>query len=147
MRIFTFFCLMMILSITQVSAQEQQGRRGLITTSACPYSCRDAGIPKDQCRESRSGDACEVEDFSQPPGHRSVVRVNASAFLQAEPKPANAAQSDNIERRGLVTSSSCPYTCSIAGISAQSCREWRNGDTCYVEDLLQAPGHRSRVSY
>ncbi len=51
------------------------GRRGLITSSACPYTCKMAKIPESQCREWQQGAKCMVEDFGQPAGHRSLIRL------------------------------------------------------------------------
>lgn len=111
----------------------ESGRRGLVTTAPCPYSCKSAGLPAESCREFKDGDKCTVEDFTQPPGHRSLLRL----------PPANAVLSSG--RRGLITSSSCPYDCATANVSAPLCREWTDGEKCYVEDLSQPPGHRSRA--
>ena len=60
----------------------------------------------------------------------------ASEVLAAEPA---------LGKRGLITSSECPFGCRDLGLSRESCREWEAGDLCYVEDLLQAPGHRSMM--
>ena len=147
--------LLIICVMTLVSsalAQSEQGKRGLITTAACPYSCKDAGIEQSQCRESKSGDTCEVEDLSQPPGHRSLVRLNAASTMantaaEQSSNTSNSAELSKTTRRGLVTSSVCPYNCRMARIPENSCRQWQEGDKCFVEDLNQPPGHRSRVSY
>lgn len=52
-----------------------EGRRGLVTSASCPYNCAIAGIPQDNCREWQQGNTCMVEDFMQPAGHRSMLRV------------------------------------------------------------------------
>ena len=123
-------------------------RRGLITSASCPYSCRDAGVPAGMCRQIRIGDVCQIEDFTQPPGHRSMVRVRALEYLKQELAPASGprAQMNLLSgQRGLVTSSSCPYNCRLAGLPRESCREWTDGDKCYIEDMTQPAGHRSRI--
>lgn len=38
-------------------------------------------------------------------------------------------------RRGRLLSQPCPYDCSSAGIAKSSCRDWREGDICFIEDL------------
>jgi hypothetical protein len=35
---------------------------------------------------------------------------------------------------GLVQSRRCPFSCSTQGIAKDHCRDWRQGDTCFVED-------------
>lgn len=34
-----------------------------------------------------------------------------------------------------IVSKPCPYSCSIAGLKQSVCRDWRRGNTCYVQDL------------
>lgn len=34
-----------------------------------------------------------------------------------------------------VTSRPCPYSCKTEGIVKSQCKDWREGNTCYVEDL------------
>jgi hypothetical protein len=57
-----------------------KARRGLVTSAQCPYTCRSAGVPKNMCREWKDSMKCFVEDFTQVPGHRSLIRVPLSAF-------------------------------------------------------------------
>ncbi len=38
---------------------------------------------------------------------------------------------------GLVTSRPCPYSCVTRGLPKSMCRDWNEGDTCYVEDLTK----------
>src|SRR5688572_3792904 len=38
-------------------------------------------------------------------------------------------------RAGQITSRACPFSCATERISRSDCRDWREGDTCYVEDL------------
>ena len=143
----------------QAEAPRQQ--RGLVTTASCPYSCQDAGLDKSNCREWQSGAVCEIEDFTQAPGHRSLIKAPAVSGNKAQPKPRTwrdgngtwltvstnqATEPLKPNARGLVTTSLCPYDCKRAGLDPKFCREWREGETCHVEDLLQAPGHRSLVS-
>ncbi len=49
-------------------------------------------------------------------------------------------------KRGLITSSTCPYSCKDEGLSKKECKDWQKGTRCYVEDYTQAPGHRTRVA-
>ena len=149
MRRLCFVSAVVVLSAGVCLAQEsgqETNRRGLITTAPCPYSCREAGIPQDVCRESKDGNVCQVEDLSQPPGHRSLFRVKAAEYAAPIEKAAQPSQ-PTADRHGLITSSACPYDCKIAGVPADLCREWSDAEKCYVEDLSQPPGHRSRVSY
>lgn len=46
---------------------------------------------------------------------------------------ASAASADSI--KGNVSSSACPHSCQTQGIPKNQCRDWREGNTCYVEDL------------
>ncbi len=39
------------------------------------------------------------------------------------------------EERGHITARPCPWSCTISGISVGNCRDWREGSTCYVEDV------------
>jgi len=41
--------------------------------------------------------------------------------------------------KGLVTSRSCPFSCRTEGIPKNVCRDWKEGDLCYIEDLRKAP--------
>ncbi len=34
-----------------------------------------------------------------------------------------------------VTSKPCPYDCKAAGLKKKICKDWKEGNTCYVEDL------------
>lgn len=40
-------------------------------------------------------------------------------------------------RRGEVTSRPCPYSCRTEGLPAKQCRDWREGERCYVENLTK----------
>lgn len=42
-----------------------------------------------------------------------------------------------------VTSQRCPHSCSTLGIDKSQCRDWREGDTCYVDDLRSGRSHNS----
>ena len=46
------------------------------------------------------------------------------------------------ERHGEVTNANCPYSCRTQNIPKQDCRDWRNGDTCYIEDLRRRPSQQ-----
>ena len=43
------------------------------------------------------------------------------------------------DRHGYISSASCPYSCRTQGIDKRNCRDWKNGNTCFVEDLNRAP--------
>lgn len=124
--------------------------RGLVTSAPCPYSCMDEGLTKDVCRERQLGTICEIEDFTQAPGHRSMIRV-PKADVDNMSKPQRLGQSSAPVparvpgRRGLVTSAQCPYSCKDAGLTAEECQEMQLGEVCQIEDFTQAPGHRSLV--
>jgi hypothetical protein len=155
-------CFALCFGLSSVSARaEDAPARGLVTSAACPYSCRDAGLPKESCRERRRGSVCEVEDLTQAPGHRTMMRLPGAASRQkAEPRgqlrtwrdtngtwaaiPASmSGAAPQPGQRGLITSANCPYSCKQAGLSPEVCRERRSGNVCEVEDLTQAPGHRT----
>jgi hypothetical protein len=44
-------------------------------------------------------------------------------------------------QKGFVTSAPCPYSCRSQGIQKRYCKDWKEGNTCYVEDLRRAPGN------
>ena len=137
------------------AAKAEKTRRGLVTSTICPYSCADAGIPREHCRERRIGTTCQVEDLRQVPGHRSMVRLPRTKALAKNTRSAvstadssssaggNKAAKRN--RRGLVTSGACPYGCREARVPLEHCREWRVGNQCHVEDYTQPAGHRTVV--
>lgn len=149
-----------LIIISSNSAVAESARRGLVTSGLCPLSCEDLGVPLNSCKEWSAGQKCFVEDMRSPAGHRSVAIVSPikgaavlpkseikkpledSTMSTTEDSSNNLASIDD-SRRGLITSSSCPYTCLQAGVPAQDCRESKTGSTCSVEDLRQAPGHRS----
>ncbi len=138
------------------NAYAQEGR-GLITSTTCPYTCADAGIPEDSCREYREGNTCMVEDLTQPAGHRTLFREKTNGIRVNKPTaiprvlvkpnpddPLHPLPNDNgSERRGLITSGPCPITCQSLGVAPEHCREWSEGTRCFVEDFTQAPGHRT----
>jgi len=103
-----------------------QARHGLITSTSCPYSCIDAGIPKADCQERvrDNGRICEVEDFRQPAGHRVLFRQVAKVVKNAD-----------INRNPLVYSGSCPISCEDFSVPAVYCKKWQQGNQCFVEDL------------
>jgi len=37
-----------------------------------------------------------------------------------------------------VTSKPCPYSCKTRGLSHSHCKDWKKGNTCFVDDLLPA---------
>lgn len=158
--------------VAQTSGSAESSRRGLVTSAACPFTCEDARVPREFCRERSNGVHCEVEDLSQPPGHRSMIRIPASAVTPVDGAPVDGAPVDGApqpvgsslvgsssvgsdsaarpaesaaNRRGLVTSAACPYSCALAKLPSDLCREWSSGDKCFVEDFTQAPGHRSMI--
>ncbi|MCB0358187.1 MAG: hypothetical protein KDD44_01075 [Bdellovibrionales bacterium] len=150
------FLLFVSLLTIPAAAEEADGqqRRGLVTSTSCPYGCADAGLASSDCREWSSGDMCYVEDLTQAPGHRSMIRLNGAAAgaatRSAAPRGAMASgahgpASSDPDARGLITTAQCPYTCADAGLSPDVCREKRIGSVCRVEDLTQAPGHRTML--
>lgn len=46
---------------------------------------------------------------------------------------------------GQITSATCPYSCKTQGIDKRNCRDWRNGNLCYVEDLTR-PANPTPIS-
>ena len=58
-----------------VPSQGKNQGRGFITSSSCPFSCAQAGVPKEFCVERRNGASCEVEDLRQGPGFQTLMRV------------------------------------------------------------------------
>jgi hypothetical protein len=59
----------------------------------------------------------------------SLASVAATSSLQAEP------------RRGVVSSRVCPYSCRTEGIPKSDCKDWREGNTCFVEDRRVTAGN------
>lgn len=152
----SFVALSFSLILTNRSALAQvESRRGFITSSRCPFTCKDAAVPESDCRESRRGDICDVEDLRQPPGHRTVFRTRVPIVKapsvdanEVDSQPSFQDRSQEIDAsktatRGLITSGACPLDCKSINIPQEYCREWRTGDRCYVEDLSQAAGHRT----
>lgn len=160
-RLSFFAAIGMLCFTTTVWAEEVSPQRGLVTSSSCPLSCGELGVPRENCKEWSAGDRCFVEDTRSPAGHRSLAKVRGQLASSAVGvgsvgsenmgRPAEVSLSevpngsDNTSRRGLVTSSQCPFTCEDAGVPRDQCREYQGADVCRVEDLRQAPGHRSMV--
>jgi len=46
------------------------------------------------------------------------------------------------QRRGEVRSGPCPMSCRTLNIPKEVCRDWRDGTTCYVEDLRRPAADR-----
>lgn len=60
----------------------------------------------------------------------ALVAVTSS-FIDAAPAYA--------DRRGEVTSRPCPYSCRTQGIPKKDCKDWRQGNVCFIEDLRRPP--------
>lgn len=135
-------CFLLCVTVAADAEAPKGERRGLITTASCPYTCQMAGVSTNVCKEWRAGDTCYVEDLSQAPGHRSVVRIPGGRDQASDERLRPKA---SLNKRGLITSSSCPYDCARARVSPEFCREWQADGLCYVEDFTQAPGHRARM--
>jgi hypothetical protein len=56
----------------------------------------------------------------------------ASADHPGEPK-------SSVGHRGYGSSRPCPWNCKMAGLPADKCRDWKTGNTCYIEDFTRAP--------
>ena len=106
-----------LINIPMTYAQSQ----GLVTSRACPYSCKSAGLKKGKCRDWREGNRCFVEDLTK--------------------KPAKQVASNTVQR-GYVTYTSCPHSCKTVGLAKNVCRDWQRGRTCYVEDLTRTPSSK-----
>lgn len=169
--VFLFLFLLPVQSMSQVTegskVQSSKAQRGLITSGACPLSCADLGVPQKSCRSWTQYGRCFVEDTRLPPGHRSLAftlppgestatrpsknpsmrRGIDGTWISVPPAQDDAkhASRKSANKRGLVTSARCPYDCQRAGLSGNTCRAWKEGNTCYVEDLEQSPGHRSLI--
>lgn len=154
----SYLPLIFILCCSLPSNVFAQNRHGLITSAPCPYSCKDAEIPENMCREWQRGSVCEVEDFRFPAGHRTLFKAH-----QPIKKPFNGRvvpenpykdkvqnipdgmpyHSPNSKRHGLVTSGPCPLTCQQLSVPPHQCQMWKTGNRCFVEDFRQPAGHRS----
>lgn len=81
-----------------------------------------------------------------------ALSITLPGALSAHPdrakgkKPAMASVADRVAG-GRITSRSCPYKCSIVGIPKNVCRDWREGNTCYIEDLRYPPDRVYRPRY
>lgn len=64
-------------------------------------------------------------------GRRLLISVLGTAFALCFTPAAAFAQT----KLGLVTSRPCPYSCETRGLPKNLCRDWKEGETCYVEDL------------
>jgi len=155
---------LLVASITYFpsTSEAEGGKRGFVTTSTCPYSCKDAGVPATYCKTWKRGRNCSVEDLRKGPGHQSVIKFFSAkrqlnnkkrsfrgidgTWITLNRKEARSRKKGALFKNGMVTSASCPFNCKIAGISPEFCREKRIGNTCQVEDLRQPPGHQSMVS-
>jgi hypothetical protein len=51
-----------------------------------------------------------------------------------------------INGKGHVTAALCPNSCSTNGLAKNVCRDWREGNVCYVEDLTRPPGYTNLVT-
>ncbi len=112
----------LIVGLPQFSQAQNKGR---VTSRPCPHSCKTMGLPKSNCRDWRENNTCYVEDLSRSP------------FQQSRPKP---------QQHGQVSSRHCPYSCKSNGLPKSSCRDWREGDICYIEDLTKRPGRNPVVA-
>ncbi len=160
-KFFSLALLVAILGLPSTGFAEIKNKRGFVTTSACPYSCSDAGVPKSHCKTFRRGKSCSVEDLRKAPGHQSVIKLFSAkrqlsnrkrsfrgidgTWITLNKKELDSRKKGPIFKNGMITSAPCPFDCKIAGISKAYCREKKLGNTCQVEDLRQPPGHQSLV--
>lgn len=65
----------------ETEAKSRPGHRGYGTSRPCPWNCKLAGLPKEKCKDWRSGGMCYVEDFTRPPrqGPEEPLAQNAPA--------------------------------------------------------------------
>ena len=91
----------------------------------CPFSCATDNIPKSHCKDWREGNTCFVTDLRKDKKHE---------------KQSNSVNSDHPANSdlGRVTANNCPYNCESARLAQRDCRDWRDGNTCYVEDLRRS---------
>lgn len=136
-------------------------QRGFVTTAPCPLTCKDLKVPAEMCKEFKMGTLCAVEDFSLPPGHHSLAILPVGTKLPSQPSASNSRVRRTVDgtwitvsndpnaiipfANGFVTSSECPFSCSLAKVPAEFCREWQRDATCYVEDLRQPAGHQTML--
>lgn len=66
------------------------------------------------------------------PGNITLLLL-ATVLLFSVSAPVQA------ERKGYVSYQACPHSCRTLGIPKTDCRDWREGELCYVEDLRRAP--------
>lgn len=45
--------------------------------------------------------------------------------------------------RGEISSRPCPYSCRTQSLDKEQCKDWRDGNTCFVEDLTKQPKQES----
>ncbi|MCB0331360.1 MAG: hypothetical protein KDD70_16935 [Bdellovibrionales bacterium] len=76
---------------------------------------------------------------------RSLLKFFFSAALLVLAPHLCYAQSRNASQ-GTITSSLCPYSCKTQGIPKKRCKDWREGERCYVEDLSRAPARIESIS-
>ena len=105
----------MIIAVPGVSLAERTLQRD------CPFSCATENIPKAHCKDWREGNTCYVTDLRKEQKHANQKHENQS----------------NSEH-GRVTAHSCPHNCETARLAQRDCRDWRDGNTCYVEDLRRS---------
>jgi len=61
---------------------------------------------------------------STPTNESDLGKFNDGTSLRDQPRQA--------------ISHPCPYTCNDAGFSQSGCREWQDGDTCYIGPKLDS---------
>ena len=123
----TGFSLSLLVALVVAQGVAMAAGNGQVSSGPCPLSCKSLGIPKKVCRDWREGGTCYVEDLRNRP---------SSDHADNQP-PAN--------KKGHVTVSPCPHSCQTRGIPKNICRDWREGNACYVEDLSQAPGFTNNM--
>ncbi len=146
-RLLAAAAILLVLPVSFAHSESPGSRRGLVTTANCPYTCAEAGLSSQNCVERKVGNKCQIEDFTQPAGHRSMARVNREEARSSNVNSRAKQTTLMVEpgRRGLITSTNCPYTCKDAGLQKNVCQESRVGNTCRIEDFTQPPGHRTLV--
>jgi hypothetical protein len=161
--IFFWYCIAPAMTALCVTVFFSKAAFGQVTSRPCPYNCRLAGIPKESCRDWREQDVCYIEvirskssayskqfgtikseersiNLRRPspnyPSRNPTQYYDERGIQKRYPDHESNIVNQGIFNRGFLIARICPFSCGSEGYG-RACRDWREGDICYLEDLTR----------
>jgi hypothetical protein len=154
--------LMFFLGLSSFFIMFNQSAFAQTTARPCPYNCASAGIPKHMCQDWAQGNVCFVKKLNSSQGNfnpgfnNQQITYNGDTSYGPCPHTCRTAGNTcyvkrvtrNFNNVGVsqpsvhsninnniagVRSGPCPFSCANIGVPKSRCKDWRNGNVCYVQ--------------